>query len=434
MKKSDQKILADYKQSFLKCKAHTKALYTAAESYAAFATQQDYMQFRFADLEKFAPCADDYQALLLQSKQGQSLGKKQDFLAELEGLLRDHSKLEAKLGALVQKNRELEENTAWKEARVLCEQLARTVQEAGAANMATENQFDIEQTEQRLAAYQSYFRKFQVLDCEGLVDKYAELKKNLKALDGIQHVVRSISVDLQKDLKELAKHGSTLDKIRQKLGQKVIKWINNELHELAMPGAEVKVDWSSIVGAKTFCPPLPEQCDQEVIGLLGELLETFSGFGSDGTSRAEFLLKSNKGSDFKPLAKIASGGEASRIMLAFKKCMAIGAGACVLVFDEIDAGISGRAANSVGKKLAELANKFQIVCVSHLPQVAVYSDAHIYAHKSSDKTTQTHFEVLTEKGSISEVARLLSGEGADKTAIANAKSLRKKASTYLKGL
>jgi len=434
LKKQDLKLVSSYKSKFKTCKKLIDKVYTIVKKFETFATQQDYMQFRFSELEKFAPTAEDYNELIERSRQARSVGKKQEFFAALETLLRDHGKLEVKLGALVQKNRELAESPAWKEARGLCEQLSRTVQEAGAAASETENQFDIEQTEERLAAYQSYFRKFQVLDCEALMDKYTELQSSLKALDGIEEDIRAINKDLSKELKDLAKVNTNILQVRAKAGKKVAKWINAELKELSMPGAEVEVAWTKVEGPKPFCPPLPDSCSQEDKARLAELIAEFSSYSSEGTNKAEFLLKSNKGSEFKSLAKIASGGEASRIMLAFKKSMAIGAGACVLVFDEIDAGISGRAANSVGKKLAELANKFQIICVSHLPQVAVYCDAHIYAHKSSDKTTQTHFEVLKPNDSIKEIARLLSGEDADKTAIANAKSLKKKATQHLRAL
>ncbi len=432
LKKQDLNLVANYKDAFRTCKKHIDAVQQVVKSYENFATQQDYMQFRFSELENFLPSSEDYNELLERSRQARSVGKKQEFFTALESLLREHTKLEAKLGALVQKNRELEDSTAWKEARSLCEQLSRTVQETGAAALETENQFDIEQTEERLAAYQSYFRKFQVLDCSGLMDKYTELKRSLKALDGIEDDIRKISKDLEKDLALLQKLNTKLLQARSKAGKKVAKWITAELDELSMPGAEVEVAWTKVEGLKPFCPPLPDSCNVEDKAKLAELIEQFCKYSSEGTSKAEFLLKPNKGSEFKSLAKIASGGEASRIMLAFKKCMAIGAGACVLVFDEIDAGISGRAANSVGKKLAELARKFQIICVSHLPQVAVYSDAHIYAHKSSDRTTQTYFEVLTEAESIKEIARLLSGEDADKTAIANAKSLKKKAAQHIR--
>ncbi len=427
LKKQDLKLITNYKKTFRSCKKHIDKMKDVVKKYDLFSTQQDYMQFRFSELETFSPSAEDYNQLIEKSRQARSVGKKQEFFSTLETILREHAKLETKLGSLVQKNRDLEDSPVWKEAHRLCEQLSSTTQEAGVAALQAENKFDIEQTEERLATYQSYFRKFQVLDCEALMDKYTDLQQSLKALDGIDEDIRKISKALKSELVELEKQNTALLQARAKAGKKVAKWINAELEELSMPGAEVQAAWTEVEGPKPFCPPLPDTCSQKDKATLAEGIEKFCKFSSEGTRKAEFLLKSNKGSEFKSLAKIASGGEASRIMLAFKKCMAIGAGACVLVFDEIDAGISGRAANSVGKKLAELAQKFQIICVSHLPQVAVYCDAHIFAHKSTDKTTQTHFEVLGETESTKEIARLLSGEAADKSAIANAKSLKKKA-------
>jgi DNA repair protein RecN (Recombination protein N) len=143
-----------------------------------------------------------------------------------------------------------------------------------------------------------------------------------------------------------------------------------------------------------------------------------------GTERAQFLLSANSGEMPHPLHKVASGGELSRIMLALKKAMVADAETCILVFDEIDSGISGRVADVVGRKLRELAGKFQIICISHLPQVAVYADTHFLVQKmQKTKRTESVIEKLSDEESAAEIARLLSGKEVSKSSLENAKAL-----------
>ena len=129
-----------------------------------------------------------------------------------------------------------------------------------------------------------------------------------------------------------------------------------------------------------------------------------------------------------PLVKVASGGEMSRILLALKKALAADAETCVLVFDEIDTGISGRVADVVGRKLRELSQTFQVLCISHLPQVAVYADTHFLVQKTKKKNrTESEIIPLGAEQSATEIARLLSGSELSSSSVSHAKSLIKKA-------
>ena len=140
------------------------------------------------------------------------------------------------------------------------------------------------------------------------------------------------------------------------------------------------------------------------------------------------MLAANPGEPVLPLLRVASGGELSRIMLALKKALVADADTCVLVFDEIDTGISGRVADVVGKKMKSLASQFQVICISHLPQVAVYADTHFLVHKKSKTDrTQSTLRKLTSAESTAEIARLLSGSEVSKAGLMNAKALMDKA-------
>lgn len=152
--------------------------------------------------------------------------------------------------------------------------------------------------------------------------------------------------------------------------------------------------------------------------------ETLPTFTDDGIDKIEFLISTNTGEALKPLAKIASGGEMSRIMLAFKNIIADYDSIPTLIFDEIDTGISGIAASVVGKKLKEIAGKHQIICITHLPQIAACGSRNYRIFKESNEfTTHTSIEPLTSDETVLEIARLLGGANITETTLESAREL-----------
>lgn len=144
-----------------------------------------------------------------------------------------------------------------------------------------------------------------------------------------------------------------------------------------------------------------------------------------GADEAAFLIATNPGEDLKPLSKIASGGEMSRIMLAIKEAIAQKDEIDSLIFDEIDTGISGKTAQMVAEKMHAIARTHQVLCITHLPQIAAMADHHLLIEKTvaGDKT-QTTITPLTEEDSIRELARLLGGSKITKTVLANAREMK----------
>ncbi|WP_408609328.1 DNA repair protein RecN [Anaerosporobacter faecicola] len=163
------------------------------------------------------------------------------------------------------------------------------------------------------------------------------------------------------------------------------------------------------------------------------IFDTLSDFSYNGIDDAEFLISTNPGEDLKPLGKIASGGELSRIMLAIKSILANNDAIETLIFDEIDVGVSGRTAQKVSEKLAVIAKNHQILCITHLPQIASMADEHyIIEKKASENSTSTMIRKLKEDESIQELARMLSGAELTDTVLQNAREMKELASNTKK--
>ena len=146
--------------------------------------------------------------------------------------------------------------------------------------------------------------------------------------------------------------------------------------------------------------------------------------GPYGVDNVEFMLSANPGSPLRPLAKIASGGELSRVMLAFKTILADTDITPTLIFDEIDTGIGGEVAVSIGEHIKKLSTKHQILCISHLANIAVCADTHIKIEKSVNaQKTSISVRVITEQARIVEIARMLAGDSASAASLEHARVL-----------
>ena len=148
----------------------------------------------------------------------------------------------------------------------------------------------------------------------------------------------------------------------------------------------------------------------------------YSGNGFDG---AEFFIATNPGEEMKPLIKVASGGELSRIMLALKSVFADRDEIPTLIFDEIDTGISGRMAQLVSEKMSEISRSRQVLCITHLPQIAAMADAHYLIEKSTDGVkTVTKIDRLAPERSVEELARMLGGASITDAVLENAREMK----------
>ncbi|HET6626965.1 MAG TPA: DNA repair protein RecN [Nocardioidaceae bacterium] len=236
----------------------------------------------------------------------------------------------------------------------------------------------------------------------------ADASQRLLTLDNTDEHIEDLRRQREALRAELAGLGAELTAAREKAAAKLGKVVTGELTSLAMPHAEL-----------TIAVRQSEDPDRG-LDVAGRLL----WFGGSGLDEIEFLLAANRGAEPRPLGKGASGGELSRVMLAVEVALAATNPVPTFVFDEVDAGVGGKAAVEVGRRLATLARHAQVLVVTHLPQVAAFADQHVVVVKSSDgSVTTSGLTVLEEQGRVKELSRMLAGLEDSETAIAHAQEL-----------
>ncbi len=281
----------------------------------------------------------------------------------------------------------------------------------------------LQEVEERLSLIRRLERKYGPT----IPDVLAYAEKAAQELARITHSEERI-VELQAEeerlLMKLGRSAVELSQQRREAAQRLAAGIEEELRDLRMEGARFGVDFRWQDDSQGV--PVGESASR----LVGDVVEGRVAFDSTGIDRVEFLVSPNPGEPLKPLVKIASGGETSRLMLALKTVLSRADETETLVFDEIDQGIGGRVGATVGEKLWGLAAgtgpgslHHQVLCVTHLPQLAGFGDVHFHVEKRVEKTaegerTVTHIRPLEGRDRVEELAQMLgaSGEAAYRSA------------------
>ncbi|MBP9706122.1 MAG: DNA repair protein RecN [Oligoflexales bacterium] len=425
-------------------KSATKLISNLQKLLAEFATncrEQDYIEFRIKELRKFNPQLEDFESLQMRFEKFKSAEHTKMLFKQAEELLDQQSEKSSTSAHLwriakiaEQFSIEMKTNSKAQELKEIAHSVAQNYDDLNYQLTKFSSQFnqsedDQEEVEARLSAYRTLFRKFNVSGIQDLLEQQKSLEEQLSFIATATDQAAGLLIDLAETVKKLKISARQLSKTRRDAALIIKERLERELAELAMSGANLSVEFSEVESPKHSLnlAALSPDLNQKWLSLEEEL----SHLCSDGYEQAQFLLCSNPGEPALPLHKIASGGEMSRIMLALKKALSVGANSCVLVFDEIDAGISGRVANIVGKKLRQLSSEFQVICISHLPQVAAYGSRHFYVSKStSEGRTQTSIKLLNNKEREEELARLLSGADLSKPSLQNARELLDSAGAF----
>lgn len=277
------------------------------------------------------------------------------------------------------------------------------------------NYYDLQEIAIDLSHYNSdsYFEESERENIENRIDEINDLKRKygntigeilnykqeveeeINKIENVEEKNKKLKSKLENVIIELEKLGKELHKDREEKALILAENINKELADLEMPNARFKISINNI------------------------------NFNKDGIDEVEFMITTNKGEDFKSLIKTASGGEMSRIMLAIKTVLSDIDEVPILIFDEIDTGISGKAGNSVGEKLKTISKKHQVIIVTHLASIAAKGNSNYYIYKEvEENNTKTRIKNLNEQEVLEEIARIASGIVSE-ISLQHARELRK---------
>lgn len=249
----------------------------------------------------------------------------------------------------------------------------------------------LEQLREELAELARLERKYRT-DEHGLIQLLAEAEQELEAVADEERLDR-LREELESEEEKLNTRAAALSEKRRKAAKRLTREVISELKELNMPESKLEASFEK------------------------------TALNTQGFDSVELQIATNKGHALLPLREIASGGELSRIMLVLKKVLRERSGVNVLIFDEVDSGISGSVARAVGQKLKALATDTQVLCITHLPQVASMADHHFLIEKQHGDRTKSLIRSLNEEARIKEIARMLAGYKVTEASLASAREL-----------
>ncbi len=377
--------------------------------------RQDMYRYQYDELEKAQLRAGELEELQAEEKK----------LSNLENIHRYGQELTTKLynddinasGLLAKAEEDLRYLASFDEQFKAFEntlsQARESIEEIGRFMEAylTELQYDPERMEylqRRIGQLEFLLKKYQKINIEELIDLHKEISEQLGHIDRFDEKIEEKKQQLDRYRQELIKVGKELSQKRRESALQLQDKISEVLNEIGMPQAVLRVD----------CMYTEKEGSEFILD--GHAVQPIER----GFDRVVFQVASNTGESFKPLQKIASGGEISRIMLALKSVLAQSDSIPTLVFDEIDAGVSGKIAQIVGRKLAVLATSHQILCITHLPQIASFATTHYRVEKRiEEKRTIVDIKELSEEEHVEEIAVLLGGKTISEQARENARHL-----------
>ena len=257
------------------------------------------------------------------------------------------------------------------------------------------DEYERDEVERRLDIIFSLKRKYGN-SIEEILEYKSKLAEEIEQIENVEEINKKLRIEQKEIESKMNNLCNLMNEKREKYGIILSEKINNELKDLEMPNACFSIK-----------------------------IEKEASFNINGNDKIEFAISPNIGEESKELIKIASGGEMSRIMLAIKTVLADIDEVPILVFDEIDTGISGKAAKAVAEKMKIISNKHQTLCITHLPAIAAQGKNNFYIYKEvTNGKTRTKIKKLNEQEIIFEIARISNGDITD-VAIENAKELRK---------
>ena len=374
----------------------------AEEAAARDMAERDYLQFQFDELEALRPKADELDALTAELSLAEHADEARQAATALSALLADgddnaEQRLAQAITLLGQSGRHLpgadELRNRLRSVHVELRDVAATVAEAMAATEVDPERAEV--VRQRVDAIQRLLVKHRLRTDTELLELHHALGSKLAAIESGEGDLNALRTEADRHRQELLTLSAQLSKARNAVTSRLGDTITQGLQYLGMPSAQVQV----------------------VIDVQGEPNAT-------GLDRVRMLFSANKGMQPADAGKVASGGELSRLILVIKGHLAQEAELPTIVLDELDTGVSGETAGRIGQRIAALARTMQVLCITHLPQVAARADAHLHVSKTEDERgTNTLITDLSKDERTRELARMLSAGELTAAALANAAQL-----------
>ena len=398
------KLESELKDIFIEIKDLTNSLKNFLEKSSNLDSEIDFLEFQINEINEINPVPGEMDEIKDELKKLQNQELIQETLSGVDNNLRgsdeqfENNDVLAKLGESINNLEKI--SNYMSDVDGLIERMKTSMYELEDISSVISSYIGTDYDESRIEELSLRLSKLQMLekkyatDIDGVLYKKEKLELELNDLKYLDERIQEVRDKIKLKEDEYNVVANKISNLRKNAAEKLEKNLSDELHELDMQNSVFKVEFS--VSKPT----------------------------EKGIDDVEFLAKTNKGSSFKPIREIISGGEMSRFMLAFKNVLSDANNYKTFVFDEIDAGLSGKVANTVGKRLEKLAEKRQVLIISHLPQIISKADSHYkITKKDIGDETVSSIKKLNENERVEEIARLLSGDTITSETLKNAKLL-----------
>jgi DNA repair protein RecN (Recombination protein N) len=395
-------LLSDYRSLFGKYRNNIKHLTELTAAAEQARSKQDYEQFLFAELEQAALKADEQEVLeselqTLNNAESikRSLINAYNLLSEQEVSVLPMLKEAISQVQSIEKYKPDYEGLTVRLRSAMIELKDIAEEALNQEELIVFSPARIEEINTRLDVIYALQQKHRVKTIDELLGIQADLSESLNKLMSGDEEIEKLTKEIERQKADLEKMAAKLSANRSKSIKRSEKQVDEILAQVGMPNAKIQLEQS----------PLAE-------------------LGKDGKDNITLLFSANAGQSPAPVAKVASGGELSRLMLAIKSIMAKHAALPTLIFDEIDTGISGETALRVGDVIGALEQYMQVVCITHLPQIASKGEAHYFVYKNEETArTTTGIRRLNNEDRVEAIAEMLSGKNPGSSALENAREL-----------
>jgi DNA repair protein RecN (Recombination protein N) len=411
---TDRELLTRVRESFKKCRSLVELLDSLTNREHLLKDRQELLEFQLEEIRKADPKPGEEERLdqeekLLKNCERicEAAGRINDLVYEGEGSVLE--KLSAAEGLFREFATVDPVFSKWsgesESIKIQIQEILRSVSDY--AGKIEANPQRLEELRERLSVFSRLKKKYGGSMMQVLAFA-RDSEKDLSQIETLQGDIAAAAQELEREKVFFSGQCILLSESRKSAAEKLERKVEAELYDLGLPDGVFRIRLTQ---------------KESESGLVDAGGKRFSA-SPEGMDLAEFFISLNPGEGVKPLVNVASGGEVSRIMLALKSALAEADAVPVLIFDEIDTGISGRIAHVVGKRLKSLGRNHQVVCITHLPQIASAGDRHFRVTKHvSDNRTSTVIRRIEKEERIREIAKLIGGESVTEAALASAREL-----------